>query len=167
MSESKGLHQTEVEVILNKATCESLKLEGQLLPTAARHGDFTPRNILCDKQDCIRVFDFEHFGECIPIYEDVSSFIAYLALMRGQPYYSQDALEIMINGFLIGYGDILGSELLSLYSLKSAVTLFRFNDVSGPILKRVGLLSLLRIQLLKLAMGGTRGTPWAEHLPKL
>jgi len=98
----------------------SRALHGTPLPAAARHGDFTVRNILIDG-DRVAVVDFENFAERDAIYEDLSAFITYMALLKSQPLYSSSALEAASAGFLEGYGRSLSSEVLKLYGLKAAV----------------------------------------------
>jgi aminoglycoside phosphotransferase (APT) family kinase protein len=146
---NRGLEEPEAEAILTRATRLSMKLEGHLVPFAAKHGDFTPRNVLFDRQDRISLVDFENFSECCPVYEDVGSFVAYLALLKGRPYYSWEALDTVTRSFLNGYGIEPETELLSLYALKLGVTIFADGCSRGLISQRLGLTRLVTRALLR------------------
>jgi Ser/Thr protein kinase RdoA (MazF antagonist) len=120
----RGLSDTEAEQIRRVAFDGSRRIEGQLLPAASRHGDFTPRNVLA-ADDRISVVDFENFVPVDTIYEDVSKFVAFLALLKGRPGYSKRAVDSVIASFLEGYGTVEGS-LVGLFSLKAALRIFAY-----------------------------------------
>src|SRR5436190_17939446 len=118
----RGLSDAAAEQIRRVVFDGSRRIEGQLLPAASRHGDFTPRNVLA-ADDRISVVDFENFVPVDTIYEDVSKFVAFLALLKGRPGYSKRAVDSVIASFLEGYGTVEGS-LVGLFSLKAALRIF-------------------------------------------
>ncbi|PYV78128.1 MAG: hypothetical protein DMG97_00075 [Acidobacteria bacterium] len=119
----RGLDAAAAQEIFRVASRGSRLVDGQPIPAAARHGDFTARNILIDG-DRIGVVDFENFAERDTIYEDVSKFVAYLALLKGRPGYSRTALNAATRCFLRGYDSSADSELVGLFALKAAVRIF-------------------------------------------
>jgi len=77
------------------------------LPTGIGHGDFAPRNVLVDKNDCVTVFDTQSNWR-IPIYEDVAHFL--IAIKASGPhvalqgtYFKRSLLERYERVFLEGY----------------------------------------------------------------
>ncbi len=126
---------------------ESEKADGQIVPRAARHGDFIPQNILVDR--CrVALVDFENFSECDVIYEDVSTLIAYLTVLGGSPLYSPETLEEASRSFIDAYGEWVRDELLNLYVLKGAVTIAAEFQPRKGILGGWGRAYLLRRQLV-------------------
>lgn len=63
--------------------CDALR--DQSLPAAARHGDFLPQNLLGGSAD-MAVVDFQNFSPRAAVYEDLSTFLAHVALLRCPPY---------------------------------------------------------------------------------
>ena len=115
----RGLSPAATQEVIRIASKCSRMIEGRPLPTASRHGDFTPRNILLDGQQ-IRILDFENFAKSDTVYEDVGKFLAYLALLRGRPAYSTYALTSVRQFFLAGYGNSLDRNIVDLFVIKAA-----------------------------------------------
>lgn len=115
----RGLEARAADAMLEAASNSIRPMEALALPAAARHGDFTIRNILLDDEQ-IRVFDFENFAESDTVYEDVGKFVAYITLLRGRPGYSRRALGSVRELFLKGYGGTLQSNLVDLFAMKAA-----------------------------------------------
>lgn len=107
--------------VLELASRASQRVHGQVVPCAARHGDFIPQNILVDGSN-VRVVDFENFRERDVVYGDAGTFVAYLTMLGGRPLYSTAALRAMTAGFLAGYGREVRDTVFDLYILKSQVT---------------------------------------------
>jgi tRNA A-37 threonylcarbamoyl transferase component Bud32 len=119
----RGLSRKAADEILRVASLGSRRIAGQPLDTAARHGDFTPRNVLVS-QDSIGVIDFENFNERDAVYEDVGKFVAFLALLKGRPGYSKTAVNSFAQSFLEGYGIAADHNLVQLFGLKAAARIF-------------------------------------------
>jgi hypothetical protein len=96
---------------------------GKTMAAAARQGDFLPQNLLVSERG-IAVVDFENAAERDAAYEDVATFLAYLALLRASPFYSERTLQRMEVSFGEGYGGSGDPVLLNLYLIKAAVTIF-------------------------------------------
>jgi Ser/Thr protein kinase RdoA (MazF antagonist) len=123
-------------------------MAGKSLSAAARHGDFTPRNILISGKH-IGVIDFENFLERDTIYEDVGKFVAFLGLLKGRPGYSHAAINSVIQSFLEGY-DLSGDrKLVDLFALKAAVRIFSHRGM-GRVVKSLGLDNLYVQQFIRL-----------------
>lgn len=108
--------------ILRQASRRSSLLEGRLILTAARHGDFIAQNILV-KDDSVAVVDFEGFSERQPIYDDPGMFLAYLMVLGTRAPYSKRALDAARRGFLEGFlaAAPFDRALLNTYIAKGAV----------------------------------------------
>jgi tRNA A-37 threonylcarbamoyl transferase component Bud32 len=119
---SGGLERTTVEEIWELTSKVSQRGSGQLAVRAAKHGDFIPANILIAGEH-IAVLDFEDFGECDVIYEDIGMLCAYFAFMRESPLYFRQAIDAMTLSFLQGYGDSGPKVLRDLYTMKAALNL--------------------------------------------
>lgn len=145
----RGLDFASAEELSRIAVPASRALHGTPLPAAARHGDFTVRNILIDG-DRVAVVDFENFAERDTIYEDLSAFVTYMALLKSQPLYSSSALEAASAGFLQGYGRSLSSEVLKLYGLKAGVIALAERRPAKGMRRMVRFESLFTRQLLRL-----------------
>jgi tRNA A-37 threonylcarbamoyl transferase component Bud32 len=122
---SRGLGAAAAQEIFRAASKASGLVDGKPLPAAARHGDFTARNILIDSER-IGVVDFENFVERDTIYEDLGKFVAYLALLQGRPGYSRAAINAAARCFLSGYGSSDDGKLVRLFALKAAVRMFAY-----------------------------------------
>lgn len=119
---ANGLDELNRREIWGLASDASGKADGCPVPTAARHGDLIPQNILLHRGR-ISVVDFQNFSECDVVYEDIGTFVAYLAMLGGWAFYSRAALQAMIQGFRSGYGELAQGDLLDLYVVKAAVTI--------------------------------------------
>jgi hypothetical protein len=119
----RNLSAANVDEIFGVASKGSRSIAGRLLPAAARHGDFTPRNVLISS-DHIAVMDFENFLERDTIYEDLGKFVAFLTLLKGRPGYSRTAITSLVGSFLDGYGASADRGLVDLFALKAAVRIF-------------------------------------------
>jgi Phosphotransferase enzyme family len=144
-----GLDFASAEELSRIAAPANRALHGTPLPAAARHGDFTVRNILIDG-DRVAVVDFESFAERDTIYEDLSAFVTYMALLKSQPLYSSSALEAASAGFLRGYGGSLSSEVLNLYVLKAGITALAEGGPAKGMRHMLRFESLYTRQLLRL-----------------
>jgi hypothetical protein len=121
----KGLSTAEAQEVFRIASSCSRRIEGRPLAAASRHGDFTPRNILLDGQQ-IRILDFENFAKSDTAYEDVGKFVAYLALLKSRPGYSESALTSVTQSFLEGYGGSLDNNLVGLFAMKAATRMMAY-----------------------------------------
>jgi tRNA A-37 threonylcarbamoyl transferase component Bud32 len=97
------------------------EINGQILPAAARHGDFIPQNILV-AEDHIALVDFEAFRQRAIIYEDVTQFSAYLLLMSRSAFYDGRTAKAMLVAFRDAYGEALNAVVQKFYLLKASVT---------------------------------------------
>jgi hypothetical protein len=147
----KGLGSAAAQELFRSASKASALIDGKLLPAAARHGDFTARNVLVEG-DKIGVVDFENFVERDTIYEDVGKFVAYLALLQGRPSYSRAAVKTAAQSFLNGYGTFLDINLVNLFAIKAGVRMFAFRG-KRPVANLLGFDYLYKRQLIRLGAG--------------
>jgi glycosyltransferase involved in cell wall biosynthesis len=103
-----------------ESACEMV--QGKVVATAARQGDYLPQNILVHQKQ-VAVVDFENFAEQDAVYEDLSTFLAYLLLLRASPLYSARVLKTMATDFVRGYGGVEEPTLLNLFLIKATVTI--------------------------------------------
>jgi Phosphotransferase enzyme family len=150
----RGLGGAAAQDIFRAASRASGLVDGQPLPAAARHGDFTARNILIDGER-IGVVDFENFVERDTIYEDLGKFVAYLAMLQGRPGYSRVAVNAAAQCFLRGYGSSVDGKLVSLFALKAAVRMFAFRG-TRRMANFFGFDYLYAKQLIRLGAGLTK-----------
>ena len=120
--QEKGFEPGLIRQILQKASLRSAPLNGRLISTAAKHGDFIAQNILIDG-GAVGVVDFEGFGEREPVYDDLGMFLGYILVLGGRALYSRQSLDTVRRGFLAGFlaGDTIDQALLDIYILKGAV----------------------------------------------
>lgn len=144
----KGLAGAAAQELFQSASKVSALIDGKLLPAAARHGDFTARNVLVDGKR-IGVVDFENFVERDTIYEDVGKFVAYLALLQGRPSYSRTAIKTAAQSFLHGYGQFLDTRLVNLFAIKAGVRMFAFRG-KRRVANLLGFDYLYKRQLIRL-----------------
>lgn len=147
----RGLGAAAAQDICRSASKASGLVDGRPLPAAARHGDFTARNILIDGTR-IGVVDFENFVERDTIYEDLGKFVAYLALLQGRPGYSRSAINAAARCFLAGYGRSVDGKLVGLFALKAAVRMFAYRG-RRRIANFLGFDYLYTKQLIRLGAG--------------
>jgi Ser/Thr protein kinase RdoA (MazF antagonist) len=148
------LGATAAQEIFRAASRTSGLVDGKPLRAAARHGDFTARNILIDGER-IGVVDFENFVERDTIYEDLGKFAAYLALLQGRPGYSRAAMSAAARCFLSGYGSSVDGKLVGLFALKAAVRMFAYRG-KGRMANFFGFDYLYTKQLIRLGEGLTK-----------
>jgi aminoglycoside phosphotransferase (APT) family kinase protein len=138
-----GIAQETIDRLKYLITEASHRLEGHPIPAAGRQGDFIPQNLLIDG-DQLRVVDFENFSRSDSIYEDLSTFMAYVRAVRTFPYYSARALGTLGESFLHAYG-VQGDEApLRLYLARSLIVLISEMDIP-----RTALYGQRRLQLLQ------------------
>lgn len=147
----RGLGTAAAQEIFRAASKASGLVDGKPLPAAARHGDFTARNILIDGER-IGVVDFENFVERDTIYEDLGNFVAYLALLQGRPGYSRAAINAAARCFLSGYGSSDDGKLVGLFALKAAVRMFAYRG-TRRMANFLGFDHLYTKQLIRLGAG--------------
>jgi aminoglycoside phosphotransferase (APT) family kinase protein len=117
-----GVSEHTVASLTEATRAASRRFDGQLEPMSARHGDFTPQNVLIDG-DHVSVVDFENFNRADCVYEDIATFLAYVQTMSAFPYYSKSALAALNRSFLGAYG-LTGEEpLMRLYLARALVVL--------------------------------------------
>jgi hypothetical protein len=150
----RGLGAAAAQEIFRAASRTSGLVDGKPLPAAARHGDFTARNILIDGER-IGVVDFENFVERDTIYEDLGKFVAYLAMLQGRPGYSRAAVNAAARCFLSGYGSSVDGKLVGLFALKAAVRMFAYRG-KGRMANFFGFDYLYTKQLIRLGEGLTK-----------
>jgi tRNA A-37 threonylcarbamoyl transferase component Bud32 len=146
----RGLSAAAAKEILQIASQVNRLMVGQSFTGAARHGDFTPRNILISG-DHIGVIDFENFLARDAVYEDLGKFVAFLALLKGRPGYSRTAITSVMNSFLQGYGILEDRRLVDLFALKAALRIFAHRGI-GRTAKSLGLDSLYTRQFVGLGI---------------
>jgi hypothetical protein len=112
-----------LEKLKSAAERASRRVHGASMTAAMRQGDYLPQNLLVNGSR-IAVVDFENAAERDAVYEDLGTFLAYIALLRASPFYSARLLQRMGVRFSEGYGDISDPALLDLYVAKAAVTIF-------------------------------------------
>jgi hypothetical protein len=118
---------------LRRLICDaSHQMDGHPIPAAARQGDFTPQNILIEGNR-LGVVDFESFSESDSIYEDVSTFAAYIQALSTFPYYSQSALLRLADSFLQAYGVAGDEPALRLSLARSFVVLISEMNAHGAV----------------------------------
>jgi tRNA A-37 threonylcarbamoyl transferase component Bud32 len=141
-----GIAQPSIDELRRFAGEASHKLDGHPIPASARHGDFTPQNILFDG-DRLRVVDFENFCTLDAAYEDVATFVGYIQALCSFPYYSRTALQTLADSFLQAYG-LNGNEAeLQLYLVKSLVILISEINLEQGVLHAQKRLRLLQTQM--------------------
>lgn len=131
-----GLGNTAKE-ILDHATEISKRSRGDSVPTAARHGDFIPQNILIARSG-VRIVDFENFSTRAVTFEDAGTFIGYIRMLQTGPFYSRGSLKRMNEGFVTGYGQVAQETILNLYILKAQVTIAAMVQSTGGIRSKLG-----------------------------
>jgi tRNA A-37 threonylcarbamoyl transferase component Bud32 len=132
---ANGLSEETIAIARRMVGQRSRQIEGVLLPAAAQQGDFLPQNILVD-MDRIGVVDFESFSEGTFTYEDVAIFVTYVQALRSLPYYSQTALQTLIDSFLEAYG-LRGNEIaFQLYLAQSILLIIRELNVNRVLFGR-------------------------------
>lgn len=141
-----GLAEGSIDNLRRLMTSASDRLEGHLVPAAARQGDFIPQNLLVEGGR-LAVVDFESFCQREAVYDDVAIFLAYIQALSTFPYYSQAALRRLTDSFLQAYGPTGEGPLLKLYLAGSLVVLVSELNVSRPALYGPRRLSLLLSQL--------------------
>lgn len=103
------------------------------LDVAAMHGDFTPQNILFNRTSA-GVVDFASYRATAPIYRDLATFIAYIALLASKSKYHATALGILLKHFLSSYGGNWEPGVLTLFVLNAMLRIT--NDGPEDILTR-------------------------------
>lgn len=118
-----GLGTDSALAILQHASAQAARLNGKLVPTAGRHGDFIPQNVLVFEHNHVAVVDFEGFRERQPIYDDVGMFLAYLAVLTTRFRYLRSSLNAGAKGFLNGVTmrNSLDQDFTNVYILKGIV----------------------------------------------
>jgi hypothetical protein len=122
MLQNKGFTVDFIREILQRISLYSKTMDGKMVATAARHGDFIPQNILVEKER-VSVVDFEGLSEREPVYEDLGMFLGYVLVLGGRMPYSSRALKAVREGFLASFlgGDTIDQDFLNIYTLKGAV----------------------------------------------
>src|SRR5438477_4426814 len=90
--QEKGFEPSLIREILQKASLRSAPLNGRLISTAAKHGDFIPQNILIERAG-VGVVDFEGFVEREAVYDDLGMFLGYILVLGGRALYSRQSLD--------------------------------------------------------------------------
>lgn len=108
--------------ILRTAADISVRLNGKVMPSAARHGDFIPQNILTNNA-AVGVVDFEGLRDEDSIYNDAGMFLAYLFVLTARPTYLRYSLNQACGGFLEGYltPDNADRDFVAIYTMKAAI----------------------------------------------
>ena len=117
-----GMESSATEEIWKLSGRLSQQMEGSPVPTAAKHGDLIPMNILVEG-DHIAVLDFESFRDFDVVYEDLGMINAFLGLLKLSNLYSGRAIEGMITRLSEGYGNLENKELLPLYTVRAALNI--------------------------------------------
>jgi hypothetical protein len=92
------------ERLLDATVATVKRLHGQPMQHAARHGDFTPQNVLVTPQGSVGIVDFENFALSTPTYFDPATFVAYVEVARRSVVYSTNRLDHFLAAFWDGYG---------------------------------------------------------------
>jgi len=141
-----GITQPAIDELRRFASEASRKLDGHPIPASARHGDFTPQNILIDGNR-LRVVDFENFCKMDAAYEDVATFVGYIQGLSSFPYYSRTALRTLADSFLHAYG-LDGNEAeLQLYLVRALIVLISEINLEQGVLHAQKRLRLLQAQM--------------------
>lgn len=140
---------------------ETAALEGQLanvlgslrntaVACAARHGDFSPQNVLVhDRQ--VGIVDWENLIPAAPCAEDAGHFSSYLWCLGTSPWYSGIALRRMRSAFLTAWGG-KSDTVLALYELLPTIAVIVEQMRRPPaLLRRVRISLLLRAVRRRLA----------------
>ena len=146
---SLGITKPAIDELRHFAGEASRKLEGHPIPASARQGDFTPQNILLDR-NYVRVVDFENFCKLDAVYEDVATFVEYIQALSSFPYYSRAALRTLVDSFLEAYGLDGNEPELQLYLVKALVVLISETNLRQGILNAETRLRLLQGQMERL-----------------
>jgi hypothetical protein len=128
-----GMEASATEEIWKLSSRLSQQMEGRPAPTAAKHGDLIPMNILVEGSH-IAVLDFESFRDFDVVYEDLGMINAYLGLLKLSNLYSGRAIEGMIIRLSEGYGNLENKELLPLYTMRAALNIvaWQLPQAKGP-----------------------------------
>ncbi len=120
--QAKGFEPDLAPEILKRVAFQAAALDGQLVPTAARHGDFIAQNILID-HDAVGVVDFESFTEKQAVYDDLGMFLGYLLVLGTSLPYSRLCLDAVGHGFLEGFrkDNTIDQSFLNIYILKGMI----------------------------------------------
>ena len=150
----KGIEPSLTREIFQRIALRSAALNGRLISSAARHGDFTAQNILV-KDDQIAVVDFEGFCERDSAYDDLGRFLAYLFVLSARPPYSPRSINAAHQGFLAGFlaGDRIDETLLNIHMLKGAVRIIADGPPQTGSWSRLGTAWMLARRLEDLASG--------------
>lgn len=116
-----GLEGRLGESLWETATKAGRAASGTMEPTAARHGDFLPQNILVDGAR-ISVIDLENFAERDSIYADLGAMASWLRLMAASPLYSPRTIRAARERLLLSYGGTVSTLLLSLHEFRMSLT---------------------------------------------
>ena len=114
----QGISDEVLRRVRDRAKATSALQEGKPVYAAGSHGEFLPQNVLVRGVD-IAVVDFDTYASGTPVYRDLSVFLAYLRLLASKPKYSRTAVNAVVGGFTIGYGNRFDPELLQLHLLKA------------------------------------------------
>ena len=117
-----GIAEPVVSGLLGWVEQVAAQMDGCALPAAARQGDFTPQNILVERNQ-LGIVDFENFASQNPIYEDVATFMAYIVALSTFPYYSRGALRALVQSFAQAYGSKSDEAFLQLYFARALIVL--------------------------------------------
>lgn len=119
---SHWLGESTLQTLRQRAQASSISLDGVGLNMAAAHGDFNPQNILVDGKQ-VGVVDFAAYRTSAPIYCDLSTFVAYVALLASKRRYYAAALRVLLQHFLHAYGEGWEPRVLGMFVLNATLVI--------------------------------------------